>query len=345
MSKNPRVAVVGATGLVGREMVNILEERGFPLSELVPMASPRSLGEAIEYQGTEIPVRVATPEAFKGIDIVLMSAGGTPSKTLAPAAAEAGAIVIDNSSAWRMDPDVPLVVPEVNPEDIALFKNKRIIANPNCSTIQMVVALAPLHRAVPIKRIIASTYQAVSGKGKDAMEELSQQVTQLFSSQDAEVKVFPKQIAFNCLPQIDDFTENGFTKEELKMLNETRKIMHAPNVGVIATCVRVPVFNGHAVSAVAEFESEMSVEQARSILREAKGVMLMDDPANGVYPVQIEADGSDATLVGRIRRDETAPHSLAMWIVADNLRKGAATNAVQIAEILVRDHLAARAVN
>jgi aspartate-semialdehyde dehydrogenase len=345
MSKNVRVAVVGATGLVGREMITILEERGFPMAELIPMASPRSLGEAIEFGGREIPVRVATPEAFKGIDIVLMSAGGTPSKTLAPAAAEAGCIVIDNSSAWRMDADVPLVVPEVNPEDIAMFKKKRIIANPNCSTIQMVVALAPLHRAVPLKRIVVSTYQAVSGKGKNAMEELSTQVTQLFSSQDAEVKVFPKQIAFNCLPQIDDFTENGFTKEELKMVNETRKIMHAPSVGVVATCVRVPVFNGHAVSAVAEFASEMSVEQARSILREAKGVMLMDDPANLVYPVQIEADGTDATYVGRIRKDESAPNSLAMWIVADNLRKGAATNAVQIAEILVRDHLSARAVN
>ncbi|MBC7792078.1 MAG: aspartate-semialdehyde dehydrogenase [Clostridia bacterium] len=345
MSKNVRVAVVGATGLVGRQMINILEERGFPLAELVPMASARSLGEAVEYQGREVPVRVAAPDAFKGIDIVLMSAGGTPAKILAPAAAEAGAIVIDNSSAWRMDPDVPLVVPEVNPEDIALFKKKRIIANPNCSTIQMVVALAPLHRENAIKRIVVSTYQAVSGKGKNAMEELSTQVTQLFSSQDAEVKVFPKQIAFNCLPQIDDFTEDGFTKEEHKMVNETRKIMHAPGVGVVATCVRVPVFNGHAVSAVAEFTSEMSVENARSILREAKGVMLMDDPSALVYPTQLEADGTDATLVGRIRKDPSAPNSLALWIVADNLRKGAATNAVQIAEILVRDHLAARAVN
>lgn len=345
MGNNVRVAVVGATGLVGREMISVLEERGFPLSELVPLASPRSLGEAIEFQGREIPVRVATPEAFKGIDVVLMSAGGGPSKTLAPAAAEAGAIVIDNSSAWRMDPDVPLVVPEVNPEDIALFKTRRIIANPNCSTIQMVVALAPLHRHVPIKRIVCSTYQAVSGKGKDAMEELSTQVATLLSGGEVENKVFPKRIAFNCLPHIDDFTDDGFTKEELKMRNETRKIMHAPTVGVCATCVRVPVFNGHAVSMVVEFEKDVDPDKARELLRDAKGVMLMDDPKAGVYPTQMEADGTDATFVGRIRRDESGQNSLALWCVADNLRKGAASNAVQIAEILVRDYLAARAVN
>ncbi len=345
MSKNVRVAVVGATGLVGREMISILEERGFPLSELVPLASPRSLGEAVEFQGREIPVRVATPDAFKGIDVVLMSAGGGPSKTLAPAAAEAGAIVIDNSSAWRMDPEIPLVVPEVNPEDIALFKQRRIIANPNCSTIQMVVALAPLHRHVPMKRIVCSTYQAVSGKGKAAMEELSTQVSTLLSGGETENKVFPKRIAFNCLPHIDDFADDAFTKEELKMRNETRKIMHAPNVGVCATCVRVPVFNGHAVSMNVEFEKELTPDQARDLLREAKGVMLMDDPANGVYPTQMEADGTDATFVGRIRKDASRENSLALWCVADNLRKGAASNAVQIAEILVRDYLAARAVN
>lgn len=345
MTKNVRVAVVGATGLVGREMVRVLEERGFPLSELVPLASPRSLGESVEYQDREIPVRVATPEAFKGIDIVLMSAGSGPSKILAPAAAEAGAIVIDNSSQWRMDPEIPLVVPEVNPEDIALFKQRRIIANPNCSTIQMVVALAPLHREIPIRRLVVSTYQAVSGKGKDAMEELSAQVSSLFAGDEAEVKVFPKRIAFNCLPHIDDFADEGFTKEELKMRNETRKIMHAPEVGVCATCVRVPVFNGHAVSVVAEFASELTPERARELLREAKGVMLVDDVANNGYPTQMDADGTDATFVGRIRRDESAKNSLALWCVADNLRKGAATNAVQIAEILVRDYLAARAVN
>lgn len=345
MSKNVRVAVVGATGLVGREMIAVLEERGFALSELVPLASPRSLGEAVEYQGKEIPVRVATPDAFKGIDVVLMSAGGGPSKQLAPAVAEAGAIVIDNSSAWRMDPEIPLVVPEVNPEDIALFKQRRIIANPNCSTIQMVVALAPLHRSVPIKRIVCSTYQAVSGKGKNAMEELSTQVSTLLGGGDVESTVFPKRIAFNCLPHIDDFVEGGFTKEELKMRNETRKIMHAPSVGVNATCVRVPVFNGHAVSMNVEFEKELSPETARELLREAKGVMLMDDPANLVYPTQMEADGTDATFVGRIRKDDSQPNTLSLWCVADNLRKGAASNAVQIAEILVRDYLAARAVN
>jgi aspartate-semialdehyde dehydrogenase len=268
-----------------------------------------------------------------------MSAGGSTSRELSPAFAETGAVVIDNSSAWRRDPEVPLVVPEVNPEDIGGFARKRIIANPNCSTIQMVVALAPLHRKATLKRVVVATYQAVSGAGKAAVDELSEQVTGLFGQRDFEPKVFPKRIAFNCLPHIGGFEENGFTFEEEKMLHETRRILHAPEVGVCATCVRVPVFNGHAEAVVAEFEEPIFAAEARKILREAAGVMLMDDVSEGVYPTQMEAEGTDATLVGRVREDSSARNALAFWCVADNLRKGAATNAVQIAEILARDHL------
>ena len=340
-----KVAVVGATGLVGQEMLKVHEERGFPVGELVPLASTRSAGERIEWGGDSHVVRVASADAFAGVDIALMSAGGGPSLTLAPLAAEAGAVVIDNSSAWRMDPEVPLVVPEVNPGAIADYTHKNIIANPNCSTIQMVVALSPLHRFAGLRRVVVSTYQAVSGAGKRAMDELASQVSALFNQREAEPQVFPKRIAFNCLPHIDVFLDDDFTKEERKMRNETRKILGAPEVGVCATCVRVPVFNGHAESVVAEFERPITPADARKLLAEAPGVFLSELVADARgdgrpdYPTQVEAEGSDATFVGRIRQDDSAPNSLAFWCVADNLRKGAALNAVQIAEILARDYL------
>jgi aspartate-semialdehyde dehydrogenase len=339
MAKSFKVAVVGATGLVGREMIAVLVERGFPVSELVALASERSVGETIEFHGNEVVVEKATPQAFKGVQLVLMSAGAAASRELAPEAAKAGAVVIDNSSQWRMDDAVPLVVPEVNAGDISQHKNKGIIANPNCSTIQMVVALSPLHQKAGLKRVVVSTYQAASGKGKRAMDELDHQVRAMFSMREPEVKVFPKRIAFNCIPHIDVFLDDAFTKEEHKMLVETRKIMHLPHVGVCATCVRVPVFNGHAESVVAEFERALSPAEARELLRAAPGIMLMDDPKETLYPTQIDVNGSDATFVGRIRQDLSAANSLAFWCVADNLRKGAASNAVQIAEILVRDFL------
>ncbi len=339
MVKGYKVAVVGATGLVGREMLTVLEERGFPVAELVPLASERSEGEALSFAGHEVKVRRATAEAFAGVQICLMSAGATASRELAPLAAAAGAVVIDNSSAWRREPDVPLVVPEVNPEDIADYKNRNIIANPNCSTIQLVVALKPLHDEATLKRVVVATYQAVSGKGKAAMDELGEQVTALFGQREITPTVFPRQIAFNCLPHIDEFLSDGFTKEEQKMLFETRKIMHLPELGVCATCVRVPVFNGHAEAVVAEFADSLTPESARELLREAPGVMLMDEPANKIYPTQLDVTGSDATFVGRVRTDPSAVNALAFWCVADNLRKGAASNAVQIAELLVRDHL------
>jgi len=339
MTESLRIAVVGATGLVGREMLRILEERGFPYSEVIPMASPRSAGEKIEFDGKELTVRLASEDAFEGIDIALFSAGSGASEVLAPAAAKAGAVVVDNSSKWRMDPDVPLVVPEVNPEDIAGYTKRGIIANPNCSTIQMVVALAPLHRKAKLQRVIVSTYQAVSGAGKQGMDELSSQVSALFNQVDFEPEKFSKQIAFNCIPHIDVFLDDDFTKEEHKMVHETRKILHAPGLGICPTCVRVPVFNGHAESIVAEFESPMTPDEARTILRESPGLFVQDEPGKNIYPVPVEVSDSDATCVGRIRQDSSAPNSLAFWCVADNLRKGAATNAVQIAELLARDYL------
>ena len=339
MAKSFKVAVVGATGLVGREMIQVLSERGFPVAELVPFASERSAGEKIEFGGDELPVRKADADAFKGVQIALMSPGAAASRELAPAAVRAGAVVIDNSSAWRMDPEVPLVVPEVNAADIAAYTNKGIIANPNCSTIQMLVALAPLHREATLKRIVVATYQAVSGKGKRGIDELGEQVTALFNSREVTPEVFPKRIAFNCVPQVDLFLDDGFTKEEHKMRDESRKMLHAPDLGVCATCVRVPVFNGHAEAVAAEFDKPLGASRAREILRTAPGIMLMDDPGAGVFPTQVEVEGSDATLVGRLRDDPSAPNALAFWCVADNVRKGAATNAVQIAEILARDHL------
>ena len=328
------VAVVGATGAVGTEMLSVLAERKFPVDNVLPLASSKSAGGDVSFGGNDLKVKLLTKDSFQGIDIALFSAGVDVSKEYAPVAAKAGAVVIDNSSAWRLDPQVPLVVPEVNPHDIE--KHRGIIANPNCSTIQMVVALKPLHDEAKIIRIIVSTYQSVSGTGKDAMDELAEQCRQLLNFGEIKPRVYPNQIAFNCLPHIDDFLPTGYTKEEMKMVDETRKIMGEQSIGVSATTVRVPVFVGHAESINIETEKKLSVEEARAILSIAPGVQLFDDPSQGVYPLQVESVGTDAVFVGRIREDDSIHNGLNIWVVADNLRKGAALNAVQIAEELVR---------
>jgi aspartate-semialdehyde dehydrogenase len=334
-----KVAVVGATGAVGQQMVACLEERRFPVARLVPLASERSVGKKVTFLGKEIPVEVLTKDSFDGVEIALFSAGGSISKDFAPIAAQAGAVVVDNSSAWRMDPEVPLVVPEVNPQDVGLYPKTGIIANPNCSTIQMVVALKPLHEAARLKRVVVSTYQAVSGTGQKAVDELAAQVRALLSCQETKNKVYPHRIAFNCLPHIDVFLPNGYTKEEMKMVNETQKIMGDDSIRVTATTVRVPVFYGHSEAVNIETERKLTVEEARELLAAAPGVKVVDDPAKNLYPMPLEAAGQDLTLVGRIREDFSIANGLNFWVVADNLRKGAATNAVQIAEILVRDYL------
>jgi aspartate-semialdehyde dehydrogenase len=339
MAGSYRVAVVGATGAVGQQMVACLEERRFPVAQLFPLASERSLGKKVTFLGKEIQVEVLTKDSFKDIDIALFSAGGSISKEYGPIAAAAGAVVVDNSSAWRMDPEVPLVVPEVNPQDIALYTKTGIIANPNCSTIQMVVVLQPLHAAAKIKRVVVSTYQAVSGTGQKAVEELAAQVRALFNNQEVVKKVYPHRIAFNCLPHIDVFQDNGYTKEEMKMVNETQKIMGDPTIKVTATTVRVPVFYGHSESVNIETERKLTVYEARDILAQAPGVKVVDDPLKNRYPMPIDAAGQDLTLVGRIREDFSIDNGLNLWVVADNLRKGAATNAVQIAEILAQEYL------
>ncbi len=333
MTMEPKnVAVVGATGAVGAEMVETLEQRNFPIRSLRLLASPASEGKTITFKGKDIRVEALTEDSFKGVQIALFSAGSERSKKFGPVAAKAGAVVIDNSSAFRMDPDVPLVVPEVNPH--AVKNHKGIIANPNCSTIQMVVALYPLHKRAKIKRIVVSTYQSVSGAGQKGINELNDQVRALYSFQSVVKKAFPHQIAFNCLPQIDVFGPDGYTYEELKMVNETRKIMEAPEILVSPTAVRVPVFHSHSESVNVEFESDLSPEEAKKIISEAPGCKLVDDPANSVYPMAMDAAGKDEVFVGRIRRDATVKHGLNMWIVSDNIRKGAALNAVQIAELL-----------
>jgi aspartate-semialdehyde dehydrogenase len=297
------------------------------------------VGKTVTFKGQEIPVAELTKDSFGGVQIALFSAGGGISKEYAPLAAQAGAVVVDNSSAWRMDPDIPLVVPEVNPKDMALFKKRGIIANPNCSTIQMVVVLKPLHDAARIKRVVVSTYQAVSGTGQQAVEELAAQVRALFSAQEVIKKVYPHRIAFNVLPHIDVFLENGYTREEMKMVLETQKIMGDDSIQVTATTVRVPVFYGHSESVNIETERKLTVQEAREILAKAPGVKVVDDPAKFEYPMPLDAAGQDLTLVGRIRQDFSIAHGLNLWVVADNLRKGAATNAVQIAEILIKDYL------
>jgi aspartate-semialdehyde dehydrogenase len=333
------VAVVGATGAVGEQMREVLEERQFPVGELRLLASERSAGQFLPFDGRQIRVEILNEDSFKGIDIGLFSAGGSVSAKFAPVAVASGAVVVDNTSHFRMEPDVPLVVPEVNANEIVGYEKRGIIANPNCSTIQMVVALKPIHDAVRIKRVVVSTYQSVSGAGRRAMEELSHQVGALFNGKDVRKDKFPHQIAFNCIPHIDVFLENGYTKEEWKMINETRKILGEPALPVTATTVRVPVFCSHSESVNVETVVKLSAAETRKILREAPGIIVADEPENNVYPMAIDATGKDATYVGRIREDDSIPNGLNMWVVADNLRKGAALNAVQIAEILIRDYI------
>jgi len=335
-----RVAVIGATGNVGREILNILAEREFPADEIAAVASARSTGDEIEYGDTGQMLRVKNIEHFDfaGWDMALFAAGSGPTRDYAPKAAAAGCIVIDNSSLYRMDPDVPLIVPEVNPDAIDGYKKKNIIANPNCSTAQMVVALKPLHDAARIKRVVVATYQSVSGAGKDGMDELFEQSRNIFVGDSADPVKFTKQIAFNVIPHIDDFLDDGSTREEWKMVVETKKILGS-SIKVSATCVRVPVFVGHSEAINIEFEDEISAKQAQSILREAPGIMLVDKRENGGYVTPVECVGDYATFVSRVREDSTVENGLSLWCVSDNLRKGAALNAVQIAELLGRRHL------
>jgi len=329
-----KVAVVGATGNVGREMLDILEERGFPADEVVALASRRSQGTEVSYGDRTLKVKALDTYDFSDTDICLMSAGGNVSKEWSPKIGKQGCIVIDNSSAWRYDADVPLIVPEVNPGAIDGFTKKNIIANPNCSTAQMLVALKPLHDAATIKRVVVSTYQSVSGAGKEGMDELFTQSRAVFVADPVEAKKFTKRIAFNVIPHIDVFMEDGFTKEEWKMVAETKKMLD-PKIKVTATCVRVPVFIGHSESVNLEFEKPITADEARDILREAPGCVVIDKRENGGYITPIESAGEDATYISRIREDGTVENGLAMWIVSDNLRKGAALNAVQIAELLI----------
>jgi aspartate-semialdehyde dehydrogenase len=324
------VAVVGATGLVGRKMTQVLEEHKFPVKTLTPLASKRSAGKEITFKGEKIKVKELTPESFKGIEIALFSAGATVSKEYAPIAANAGTVVIDNSSAWRMDPEIPLVVPEVNRGDI--FRHHGIIANPNCSTIQMVVVLKPLHDRYKIKRVVVSTYQSVTGAGQKGVDQLDEEL----GKKAGDTHKFPHRIAFNCLPHIDVFREDGYTKEEFKMVFETTKIMGDNSIKVSPTCVRVPVFGGHSESVNIEFEKPYELEDVLALLRKSPGIIVEDDPSKNLYPMPLNAYDKDEVFVGRLRRDDTAPNALNMWIVSDNIRKGAATNAVQIAEELIK---------
>ena len=338
MSGSYNVAVVGATGAVGNMMVEVLQERNFPIKTLKLLASERSAGTTMLFQGKAHKVEQLTPESFGEIDVALFSAGGSVSKEFAPIAAESGAVVVDNSSAFRMEPDIPLVVPEVNPHRIADFRNRGIIANPNCSTIQMVVALKPIYDAAGIERIVVSTYQAVSGTGKQAIQELQDQSVAIFNFKPVKAEVYPHQIAFNCLPHIDVFLENGYTREEMKMVNETKKILEDPTIRVTATTVRVPVFYGHSESVNVETKKKITPREVRELLSKAPGVVVVDEPEKNLYPLAINAAGKDETFVGRIREDESIEKGINFWVVADNIRKGAATNAVQIAEILVREY-------
>src|SRR6188474_2607002 len=333
-----KVAVVGATGNVGREMLNILAEREFPADEVVALASRRSTGLEVSYGDKTLKVKALDQYDFSDVDICLMSAGGAVSKEASPKIAAQGAVVIDNSSTWRMDPDVPLIVPEVNAEAIAGFTKKNIIANPNCSTAQLVVALKPLHDKAKIKRVVVATYQSVSGAGKDAMDELFSQSKAVFTLGEIETKKFSKRIAFNVIPHIDVFMEDGYTKEEWKMMVETKKILD-PMIKLTATCVRVPVFVSHSEAVNIEFEEPITADEAREILRKAPGCLVIDKHENGGYVTPYEAAGEDATYISRIREDATVENGLVLWVVSDNLRKGAALNAVQIAECLINRKL------
>ena len=337
--KKLNIAVAGATGAVGNQMISCLEERNFPVKSIKLLASQRSAGRRLRFRGDLLAVQELTEESFKGMDIALFSAGGTASKKYAPLAAKDGCIVIDNSSTWRMDPKVPLIVPEVNPHAIAGYTKKGIIANPNCSTIQMVVALNPIHKKYKIKRVVVSTYQAVSGTGKKAIDELFEQTRSMINFLDYEKKIYPHRIAFNCIPHIDVFLDNGYTKEEIKMVNETRKILEDDSIGITATTVRVPVYFGHSESVNIETKKKISANEVRSLLENEPGIKVLDNPKKNIYPLAIDAAGQDLTLVGRIRDDESVKNGINIWVVADNIRKGAATNAVQIAEILAKDYL------
>ena len=333
------VAIAGATGAVGELMIKVLEERDFPVREMKYLASPSSAGKAMKWKDDEVIVQELTADSFSGVDIALFSAGGGRSLEFAPAAVQAGAVVIDNSSAFRMDEDVPLVVPEVNAEDIALYSRKGIIANPNCTTIIMVVALKPLYDYSRIRRVVVASYQSSSGAGAKAIAELAQQARDWAAGKDLQVSAFQHQLLFNLIPHVDSFTENGYTKEEMKMHNETRKMFHDDQIRVSATCVRVPVMTAHSESVTIETEEEITPEKARELIQAAPGVNVLDDPANNSYPMPIFVAGQDQCYVGRIRKDISAQNSLSFWVVGDQLRKGAATNAVQIAEILARDYL------
>jgi aspartate-semialdehyde dehydrogenase len=333
-----KIAIAGATGNVGREMLDILAERGFPADEVVALASRRSVGTEVSFGDHTLKVKALENYDFSDTDICLMSAGGTVSKEWAPKIAAMGCVVIDNSSAWRYDADIPLIVPEVNADAISRFSARNIIANPNCSTAQLVVALKPLHDAAVIKRVVVATYQSVSGAGKDAMDELFDQTRAVFVSDPVVTKKFTKRIAFNLIPHIDTFLDDGFTREEWKMTAETKKILD-PKIKVVATCVRVPVFISHSEAVNIEFEKPITADEARELLRKAPGVLVIDKRENGGYITPYEAAGEDATYVSRLREDPTVEHGLAMWVVSDNLRKGAALNAIQIAELLVNRHL------
>jgi aspartate-semialdehyde dehydrogenase len=340
MTKEVDVAVVGATGAVGEAMLEILEQRNFPIRNLYPLASSRSAGKTIRFNGKSLTIEDLAEFDFSKAQIGLFSAGGSVSAEYAPKAAAAGCIVVDNTSHFRRDEDIPLVVPEVNPHAIAGYTQRGIIANPNCSTIQMLVALKPIRDAVGIERINVATYQAVSGTGKEAIEELAKQTAQLLNGKEANVEVYPKRIAFNVLPHIDTFQDNGYTREEMKMVWETQKIFEDDSIQVNPTCVRVPVFFGHSEAVHIETRDKITAEQARELLSAAPGVTVMDDCAEGVYPTPAtESSGQDPVFVGRIREDISHPRGLNLWVVADNVRKGAALNSVQIAELLVADYI------
>lgn len=333
MPLRPVVAVAGATGAVGVEMLRVLEQRGFPAADVCALASARSAGRRVPFAGRELVVQEMTEASFEGVDIALFSAGADVSRRFREAVTRAGCVMIDNSSAFRMEEGVPLVVPEVNAADAAAHSG--VIANPNCSTIQMVVALSPLAALAPIRRVVVSTYQAASGAGQAAMDELYEQSGDFLAARAFDPRQFSHRIAFNCIPQIDVFMDDGSTKEEWKMVVETQKIMHAPQIAVTATCVRVPVLRCHSESINVEFDGPASVEAAREALASAPGVMLMDDPGAQVYPMPALLEGTDLTYIGRLRRDASVEYGLAMWVVADQIRKGAALNAVQIAELLL----------
>ncbi len=335
MKENMHIAIAGATGAVGIEILNCLEERNFPVGKLTLLASARSAGKKMTFRGQEVVVEELTHDSFKGVDVALFSAGGGISKEFGPSAAAAGAIVVDNSSAFRMDEDVPLIVPEINPQAVKDAK-RGIIANPNCTTIISLMALFPLHKEFGLKSIIASSYQAVSGSGAQGIIELEQQTKAIAEGREVVRNVYPRQIAFNVIPQVDVFTENGYTKEELKMLHEGRKILGISDLAVSCTCVRVPVYRSHSVSITAEFERPVDVAKAQSLFADYPGIHLMDDTSKGIYPVPLDTTGKDDCLVGRIRKDLVQDNALALWVVGDQVRKGAALNAVQIAELLVK---------